>query len=171
MKNDTDCHSFSDDDQMIVGLSEVIANTLSLLVCVFVTLVIVTYQKYISTVQRLVLCYTIALLLDVACHIVEGAGYRLFSLSKHKVYCQVLAFFIQYSKLCTQVSLICIVLELYLRVLLRKNTARMKWIYPAIICLVPASVSWIPFVFKRFGYNGLGCSIMTTKSVTRTSQK
>ena len=161
MANDTstNCFEFSDSDEIIIGLSEVIVNTLSLVVCTCVILVIVIYKKYFSSVQKLVLWYTIALLLDVISHIVEGAGYWLFSHGKNKVFCQVLAFFIQYSILSTQVSLMCIVLEVYLCVLLRKNTERMKWVYLAIIYLIPASVSWIPFAFKRFGRNKSWCSI------------
>ena len=56
-------------------------------------------------------------------------------------------------------SLVCIILELYLCIL-KKDTVQLKWYYFAAIYLMPASMSWIPFAFKKFGFTGIQCYII-----------
>ena len=151
----------SPQDRMILGLSEVAANAVSVVACSFVILIIITYKKYQFIFQRLLLYLTVNLLLYSVVHILQGASYQVDLKCNHwqEKYCEALGFLFLFILLCIRVSIVCIVLELYLCMLLNKDTTRMKWIYTLATYLIPASVSWIPFAFGRFGFTGIQCSI------------
>ena len=121
-------------------------------------LIVVIYKKYRFSYQRLLLYLTINLLIESIVHILQGSSYKLVPSCRR--YCQALAFLSTYITFCVKVSLACLILELYLCVLLKKDTSKLKWIYIAAIYLLPSSVSWIPFIFRRFGYAGTRCSVV-----------
>lgn len=150
--------NFSEDSKMILGLSLVASNTIAILACLFVILVIVVYKKYIFTFQQLVLHLSTSILLHSVAHTIQGASYQLIQENEH--YCQVLGFFDIYFPLCMVLSVLCVIIELYLYVLQKRDTTNLKWIYVAFIFVVPALVSWIPFAFKQYGYTGYYCSIL-----------
>ena len=156
MKNNV-TYKFSNQERMIFGLSEVAANAVSAVACAFVILIIVTYKKHQFVIQRLLLYLTINLLMYSIVHIFQGASYKI--LLDNEKYCQALACLYLFTRLCVRVSLMCIILELYLCMILKKDTTQMKWIYFAAIYLIPAGVTWIPFALQRFGYNGIQCYI------------
>ena len=149
---------YSEQDRMILGLSRVASNLLSVLACLFVILIIIVYKKYIFTFQQLVLCLTTSILLNSIMYIVQGASYELVQVHRH--YCETLAFFDRYFPLCTMLSVVCVIIELYLYALQKRDTTNLKWIYAAVIFLIPATVSWIPFAFNRYGYTGTWCTIV-----------
>ena len=155
-------------DQMIIGLSRVTANAISVIICLFVILIIVTYKKYQFIFQRLLLYLTINLLMLSTTNILQGARYK--NVYNNNEYCKALAYLYLFIRLCIRVSLICTILELYLCMILKKDTTRMKWIYFAAIYLIPAGVSWIPFALPRFGYNGIQCYIKYHSEFERTNK-
>ena len=135
------------------------ANAISVVVCLFVILIIVTYKKYQFIFQRLLLYLTINLLISSITHVLQGASYNI--IKEKEKYCQILGYLQVFATLCIQISLMCTILELYLCMILKKDTTRMKWIYFAAIYLIPAGVTWIPFALRkqRFGYTGIQCYI------------
>ena len=145
MKYNASCSEFTNHKRMIMGISEVTANAVSVVACAFVILIIVTYKKYQFSLQKLLLHLTIIFMAYSTLHCVQGASYKIVTTQEN--YCKALGFLILYLLLCARVTLTCIVLDVYLCVVLRKDTTRMKWIYLAAIYLIPAGVTWIPFVF------------------------
>ena len=144
-------------DQMIIGLSQVTANAISVIICLFVILIIVTYKKYQFIFQRLLLYLTINLLILSITHVLQGASYKI--IREKEKYCQILGYLHVFATLCIEISLIRAVLELYLCMILKKDTTRMKWIYFAAIYLIPAGVPWIPFALGKLGFDGIQCYI------------
>ena len=143
------CYNFTHRDRQILGLSEAAASAVSAIICSFVILIAVTYNKYRANSQKLLLCLTINLLIYSITHILQGGSYNI--IHTNEKYCKALAYIFLTTRLCTRVSILCIVLEAYLCVLLKKDTMKMKWIYSAAVYLIPVSVSWIPFAFHKFG--------------------
>ena len=144
-------------EHRILAPSQVAANAISVVVCLFVILIIFTYKKYQFIFQRLLLYLTINLLILSITHILQGASYKI--IKEKEKYCQALGFLHLFAVLCIEISLICTVLELYLCMILKKDTTRMKWIYFAAIYLIPAGVTWIPLASGQLGYNDIQCYI------------
>ena len=165
MLNNSSCNYYSDQDRMILGLSRITSNSLSVLACLFVITIATVYKKYIFVFQRLVLYLTASILLNSIAYIIHGASYNLIPVCKR--YCQALAFFDTYLPLCIVLSVACIIAELYLYGLKKRDTSNLKWIYAAFIFIMPAAVSWVPFVFNQFGYTGTKCSIIYHKEDCR----
>ena len=159
--NDTS-YKFNAHNRMILGISEVAANAVSVVLCSFVILIIVTYKKYQFSYQRLLLYLTINSLIYSIVHILQGASYSI--IDKNEKYCQTLGCLFLLTKTSIRVSLVCIILELYLCIL-KKDTVQLKWCYFAAIYLMPASMSWIPFAFKKFGFTGIQCYIIQTNGL------
>ena len=155
--NTSTCYNnFTTTERAMIGLAGAVTATLSVAVCLFAILINIVYKKYVITYQMLVLFLTICVLADNIAHITQGVSYE--AAVKHNRYCQALGFFNEYLPLCIVVALACIVLELYLYVL-QKDTNRLKWRYATVIFLLPASVSWIPFAFGKYGLTGTFCFI------------
>lgn len=162
--NGTSCYNFTTNQRMIIGLSEILASSLTILACLFVIVIIVAYKKYTFTFQMLVLCLAVSFIVDAVVHVVTGASYQVITTSTG--YCQALAFFKQYSAICIILSLICIITELCLSILMKRDTHRLRWVYVAVICLIPATTSWIPLASNRYGLSATICTIQTYNAET-----
>ena len=166
VSNNKSCYNLSDHDRMIVGISKVVANAVSVVACIFAILVIVTYKNHQANFQRILLYLSISFLINSINRILQGGSYKI--IPNNEKYCQALGFLLAFTHLSIRISLVCIILELYLCMLLKKDTTRMKWIYLAAAYLIPAGVSWIPFTFRKFGltkesncyitYNTIDCT-------------
>ena len=115
-------------------------------------------------VQRLILYFIISALMDAIDRMLQGAYYK--ELPTNWRLCQALAFLSQYWALCMLVAIFCLVLEMFLQVIARKETTHLQLAYPAATFLLPAIVSWIPFVTKSYGFTGCFCDIVYTNPKT-----
>ena len=140
-----------------MAIFKVALSIVSILGCLLVMLIIITYKKYMFTFQCLVLYLTLSLLMDAITRLTQGASYKMIIVNTK--YCQALAFMYEYWALCVLLSLLCMVLEIVLCVLQNRDTHQLKWIYAAVIYGIPACVSWIPFPLNKYGYAGSACSI------------
>lgn len=151
------CYSFTDTDLLIVAICKMVTSMVSILGCLFVVLIMVTYKKYTFTFQRLVLYLTLSLLVDAVVRLIQGISYKV--IVTNAKYCQALAFFYEYSAICILLSMLCMVMEIFLSLLQNRDTNRLKWIYAGVIFGISLCLSWIPLPIRRYGLAGSACSI------------
>ena len=127
----------------------------------------VIYKKYVFTTQRLIMYLTISVLLDAIANGLMGANYNL--IYKNKAFCVTLAFLTQYFALCILLSVACAIAELALRMICRRESGPIEWVYVPVIFLLPATISWIPFIHEAYGLVDGYCDILTvnTEDCTR----
>ena len=160
------CSNITEYDLKIVGITIAVAYSISILSSLFVLMVMVIYKKYVITTQRLILYLTITIMLDAIANGLMGANYNL--IYKNKAFCVTLAFLTQYFALSILLSVACAIVELALRMICRRESGPIEWVYIPVIFLLPATISWIPFIHDGFGLVDGFCDILTVNTVDCT---
>ena len=159
--DDSNCSSWSKDNTIVIGITEAVTAFVSILGCLLVIAIMVIYKKYLFTMQRLVLYLTISVLLDAITNCIMGGSYSIIHSSKY--YCMLLGFLVQYFSWCILLSVVCVIIELALRMICQRESGRIEWTYIPVIFLLPATTSWIPFIHEAYGPVRGTCTIQTVK--------
>ena len=155
----SNCSSFTERDLKIIEITGAISSFISILGCLFVIVIMVTYKKYVFSTQRFILYLTISVLLDAMVNVIDGGGYHF--LSKHKISCEVIGFIKVYLIWSILLSLLCILIELVLHTICQRASGPIEWVYIPVIFLLPATTTWIPFIHGAYRRVNGECDIQT----------
>ena len=163
--NTTDCTkntSLSHSIRMAIGTVGITSCCLSIIGCIFAVAVIVIYKKYVFSVQRLILYFTISVFINVLGQILDRATF-LYEVDDNMstTICKVAALTSQYTALAIVGSVCCIMFELLIGVFkYTESGMRLNIIYVIVIFVLPITVSWIPFVNNSYGRTEWTCDIV-----------
>ena len=149
------------DDWKLIGISGAVSSCLSILGCIFIIAIMIIYKKYVFATQRLIIYLTISILLNTIGQLLQRISYD--KIYEQHTYCSVLGFLSQYFSTCILLSITCILIEMLMRVVFLREGGRLEWLYISAIFLLPATISWIPFINDAFGAVHCFCSIKTIK--------
>ena len=155
--NLSNCTNLTLQQRMIIGLSGAACASLSLTGCCLLIFLMIIFKKYNFTPQRLLLYLTIVVMTDDANRIILGMGYKLIFTNEY--FCVIIAFFCQYVYTCEVLAIGSFVFELFLMLVLNKQSGRLEWLYVPVIFLTPALTTWIPIVFGAYGPSITLCEI------------
>ena len=159
MVNNTssNCTPLFDERQlMILGVTQGVAACFSCIGCFFIFFIMLIFKKYVYSTQRLFLYLTISVLLVSISFIIRGYGYNLID---NTVFCEVIAFYSQYSGGCILAAVSCIVINIFVCAVLRKEHWNLEPMFVIIIFIVPALLDWVPFISHTYGPTKTWCWI------------
>ena len=94
---------------------------------------------------------------DDANRVLLGVGYRLILTNKN--FCIISAFISQHIYTSEILAIASFVFEIFLMLVLNKQSGRLGWLYVPFIFLSPALITWIPIVFQAYGPSTTICTI------------
>ena len=153
------CSNLTKEDQRIIGLTGAITSSVSLISCLLVILMMIVYKKYTFTTQRLILYLTISVMFDSIAHILQGSSYSI--IYNHSKYCMTIAFLRQYFAWSIILSIDCILMELALRIICRRESGKGEWLYIPFIYAFPLIFAWIPLIKHDYGDIEGTCNFLT----------
>ena len=153
------CFNFTS-ELVILAAIDTASALISLLACLFVILLILLYKKYHIFTQRLILYITTAAALySIAIATGAAAYYPINDLYDFSAYCIWSGFFYQVSAWML-VGAVCMgVADMYMKVVLHRDTHKYELIYIGVIFALPFITSWLPFIKSSYGQAGPWCWI------------
>ena len=153
------CFNFTTGLIIIAGIDTACA-IISILACLFVILLILIYKKFCIFFQRINLYITIAAAVYSIATATGASGYYpMHDQYNFNAYCIWSGFFYQVTAWML-VGAVCIgVADVYLRVVLYRDTHKYELIYIGIIFGLPFITSWLPFIESTYGQDGPWCWI------------
>ena len=132
----------------------------SLLISLFVTATIILFRKYAVFTQRLALYICVTAVIESVFSATRGSAYFPMNNSySYGAYCVWSGFIFQQSAWMLLNSITVMVVDLYVRVVHQKYTARYELLYLFIIFVLPLLINWIPFIENSYGQAGPWCWI------------
>ncbi len=154
--NQSNCSSFSEKELYQLSLIRGVTSIVYLLVCCFTLLLILYYQAFRTTLQRLFLCMSVALIADAATLTLQIK-------SSNEVYCMVVGFFHQYSVHVVLLFALGTVFYLLYRVCQSTQSVRHKRARPnrhktcyevtfvLFVIIFPPTYNWVPLIINTYG--------------------
>ncbi len=154
--NRTNCSFFSGKELNQLSLIRGMTSIVTLVVSCFTLLLILYYQAFRTTLQRLFLCMSLALISDAATLTLQIS-------SSNEVYCKVVGFFHQYSLNVILLFALGTVFYLLYRICqstpsVRHKRARLnrhKTCYEVtfvlFVIIIPLTYNWVPFITNSYG--------------------
>ena len=106
------------------------------------------FNKYPYQAQRLLLYLATAVMLVCISFVVRGFGY---SLIHNRKLCMAVAFISQYSGGCILGAVICIISNIFVLAVLKKDKWNLEPLYMVSIFVIPAAIDWLPFISSAYG--------------------
>uniref|UniRef100_A0A1X7UPV4 G-protein coupled receptors family 2 profile 2 domain-containing protein n=1 Tax=Amphimedon queenslandica TaxID=400682 RepID=A0A1X7UPV4_AMPQE len=163
------CSNLTPEDQQVIGLTGAITSSISLISCLLVILMMIVYKKYTFTTQRLILYLTISVMFDSIAHILQGGSFGI--ISNHSKYCMAIAFLRQYFAWSIILSIDCILMEMALRIICRRESGKGEWLYIPFIFVFPLFFAWIPLLKHDYGDIQGTCNFLTINPGTCTRNR
>ena len=156
------CFNFTS-DPFFIGVISTTVSLLSLLANIYVIFLIVANKKYVVMPQRIIL-YATVVAAFYCITIAAGSGVGYFttsgrSLPGFSTYCMLSGFFHHIAAWMLLGAGWVAVVSIYLKVVLGKDTKKYKYLYIAVIMLLPMLTCWIPFINLTYGDIGPWCWI------------
>ena len=126
------------------------------LCCAFIFFMMFIFNKYSYQAQRLLLYLTTAVMLLCISFVVRGFGYSLIHNTK---FCMAVAFISQYSGGCILGAVICIISNIFVLAVLKKDKWNLEPLYIVSIFVIPAAIDWLPFISSAYGPTRSWCWI------------
>lgn len=158
--NDTNCFEQYNTKAYaaVVGI-RCAAGCVSVVCCLAVIVLIFLMKKHQFFTQRLILYLTLSTLAYSIVSILNVEGYRSFTTDALRNYCIFTGFVEQLTSCWVPLSIACIVVDLFYKVIFQRPTERLEYVYIAIIFASPLLYSWIPFIGLTYGQAGAWCWI------------
>lgn len=131
---------------------------LSFIVIICMMAIIILFKKYLFFTQRLILYLALANLaysLSAACNLTGRVAYKHIATQ----YCVFIGFAEQITIWWTLMATACIMIDLFVKAVCKKNTDRLEIVYLFFIFVSPLLFCWIPFIKYSFGADGVFCWI------------
>lgn len=143
------CEGLFDSKQLqILGITQAVASLVSICSCVFILFIMLIFKKYLYRTQRLIIYLTVSVMLVCTSFVVRGFGY---SLINNTAFCAGVAFVGQYSGGCILGSVTCIIINIFVLAVLKKENWNLEPLYVLGIFVIPATIDWLPFISNAYG--------------------
>ena len=121
------CEGLFDSKQLqILGITQAVASLLSICSCAFILFIMLIFKKYLYRTQRLLIYLTVSVMLVCTSFVIRGFGY---SLINNTVFCAAVAFAGQYSGGCILGSVTCIIINIFVLAVLKKENWNLEPLY------------------------------------------
>lgn len=127
--------------------------------CLCIIFLIILFQKYLFFTQRLILYLSIATLGYSIVAAINVEGYKAYRDSAVQRYCVFTGFLEQVITWWVLLSVTCIMVDLFVKVMFNKMTEWFEVGYVLIIFASPLLIAWIPFIYLAYGSSGAWCWI------------
>lgn len=143
------CEGLFDSKQLqILGITQAVASLVSICSCVFILFIMLIFKKYLYRTQRLIIYLTVSVMLVCTSFVVRGFGY---SLINNTAFCAGVGFVGQYSGGCILGSVTCIIINIFVLAVLKKENWNLEPLYVLGIFVIPATIDWLPFISNAYG--------------------
>lgn len=158
--SDLSCFEIYDNNGFlaVVTLRSTIS-VISFFCCLCMIFFIIIFQKYLFFTQRLILYLSIATLGYSITSAINVEGYKAYRDSTVQGYCVFTGFLEQVITWWVLLSITCIMVDLFMKVMFNKMTEWFEIGYLFIIFASPLFVAWIPFINLAYGSSGAWCWI------------
>lgn len=165
MEDNVSC-SFDSDENAIITYVVIGTASFSCLCCSLTIAILLFFNKYRDSSQKLLLCLIIALLLEAILLVILGATGRPFA--ENDVYTTIAGFLNQQCSWYVLLAICCLTIDIYIKAVYEKVCPISFKIYIIIILVLPLLVNWIPFIGDAYGLNGVICWIRDVKYINST---
>lgn len=152
------CDQFENIDYLVTAAVRALLALGSFICCAIVIFLILVYKQYHSFVQRLILYVCLASALNSLAIASQKVDYFVQN-NATESYCVFAGFFSQYTSQVELLAVIGLVLGLYVNVFSKKLRKRVEVLSVISVLVIPALVSWLPFIDNSYGKTGPWCWI------------
>ena len=152
------CDVYSDPAYLAISVTRASLALFSFVCCGTVVFLILFYKQYGGFVQRLILYTCVASALNSLSIVTQKVDY-FGANSATEVYCVIAGFISQYTSLVELLAVLGLVLGLYVNIFHRKLRRRVEVLCVLLVLMIPALVSWVPFINLSYGSSGPWCWI------------
>ena len=152
------CSVFATTEYAIVAGVSAASASVSFIACLGVITLIILFKKYLFFTQRLILYLTIAALLNSVSYMLHRVDYT-HENEATRGFCVFIGFFGQNTSWAELIAICCITINIFLNVVLHKNTEKAEKLYIFMIFVFPFLFNWIPFIELAYGKAGAWCWI------------
>ena len=158
--SDLSCFEIYDNNGFlaVVTLRSAIS-VISFFCCLCMIFLIILFQKYLFFTQRLILYLSIATLGYSIVSAINVEGYKAYRDSVVQGYCVFTGFLEQVITWWVLLSITCIMVDLFVKVMFNKMTEWFEIGYLIITFASPLLIAWIPFIYLAYGSSGAWCWI------------
>lgn len=157
--NSTGCDVFQTLEYSVIAAVRALMGLISFICCLLVVLLILFFKKYKYVIQRMVLYVCIAAAANSLAIVIQKVDYFVQN-EATEVYCLFAGCFELYTSLIELLGLACISHSLsYIVRMKREHTRYLEAAYIIICLVVPALLSWPPFLTHSYGKSGPWCWI------------
>lgn len=143
----------------IVAIVNMVVGLLSFIICCFTILLIAVLKKWQFFSQRLILYLTITALLSSLANTINRVDFTEDPSDGSIGFCVFSGFLTQVTSWMILCSISSITFYLFMRVIVRKNTEKLEWVYVVYTFAFPFLFNWIPFINTSYGRAGVWCWI------------
>ena len=154
------CNNYTSQEFVIIAAIGRASASVATLACLLVIGAILLFKSYVLYTQRLILYFSITAALYSLSQVVGTTV--LFPKNEsysYTAYCIWSGFFYQQTGWMLMMSLSIVVVDMYVRVVHQKETARYERLFLLAIFVIPLLVNWIPFIGLSYGQAGPWCWI------------
>ena len=157
---DLSCFTVYDNDGFVAVVAVRVALSIfSILCCLGMLLIIALFKKYLFFAQRLIAYLAIATLAYSVVSAINVEGYKAYRNDAIRGYCVFTGLLEQIVSWWVLLAISCIVFDLFVKIMLKRETERFEWVYIIVTLVTPLVTAWIPFINLAYGSSGAWCWI------------
>lgn len=158
--SDQSCFTVYDNDSFVAVVAvRSSLSIISMFCCLGMLLIIGLFKKYLFFTQRLIAYLSIATIAYSIVSAINVEGYKAYRSNSVRGYCIFTGLLEQIVSWWVFLAIACIVFDLFLKVMFRRETERFEWVYIIVTLVTPLLTAWIPFINLAYGPSGGWCWI------------
>ena len=161
--------SYNMQEVTAIGVVLGITTVISCLSCLFALFLVILFQKYRSSTQRVIVYLTVSVLVYSVVEFLQATTVNV--QESVTEYCAVMGFLDQYVAWMILMAITCLTTDLFVKVVFKwETTKRMEIFYVSAIYLSPILHTWVPFTVDAYGRAGAFCWIKHFENYVNCTQ-